>query len=98
MASLLREMAGGLPGLEDQTTPPITKSFPTKASALKWSQRVESDPEKFLTEQLPEAHQLMTLGDLLRKYVREVTPRRRGRDKEKYRLRVLRGPTSQVCH
>ena len=39
--------------------PPITKSFPTKASALKWSQRVRSDPEKFLAEQLPEAHQLM---------------------------------------
>ena len=27
--------------------PPITKSFPTKASALKWTQRVECDPESF---------------------------------------------------
>ena len=28
--------------------PPITKSFPTKALALQWSQRVECEPEKFL--------------------------------------------------
>ena len=63
--------------------PPITKSFPTKASALKWSQRVESDPEKFLTEQLPEAHLLMTMGDLLRKYEKEVTTQKKGRDKER---------------
>ena len=34
--------------------PPITKSFPTKACALKWTQRVESDPESFLTAPLSE--------------------------------------------
>ena len=69
--------------------PPITKSFPTKASALQWSQRVESDPEKFLAEQLPKDHQLMTVGDLVRKYEKEVTPQKKGRDKERYRLRIL---------
>ena len=61
---------------------PITKSFPTKASALQWSQRVEYDPEKFLAEQLPEAHQLRTVGDLGRKYKKEVTPQKKGKDKE----------------
>ena len=69
--------------------PPITKSFPTKASALQWSQRVESDPEKFLAEQLPKDHQLMTVGDLVRKYEKEVTPQKKGRDKETYRHRIL---------
>ena len=62
--------------------PPITKSFPTKASALQWSQRVEYDPEKFLAEQLPEAHQLRTVGNLVRKYEKEVTPQKKGKDKE----------------
>ncbi len=62
--------------------PPITKSFPTKASALQWSQRVEHDPEKFLAEQLPEAHQLRTVGNLVRKYKKEVTPQKKGKDKE----------------
>ena len=69
--------------------PSLTKSFPTKTLALKWSQRVECDPEKFLTEQVSEDHQLVTLGDLLRKYEKEVTPQKKGRDKEKYRLRIL---------
>ena len=68
--------------------PPITKSFPTKASALQWSQRVEYDPEKFLTEQLKENHLLRTVGDLFRKYEKENTPRKTGRDKERCRLRI----------
>ena len=69
--------------------PSLTKSFPTKTLALKWSQRVESDPEKFLTEQVSADHQLVTLGDLVRKYGDEVTSTKKGRDKEKYRLRIL---------
>ena len=31
----------------------------------------------------------MTVGDLLRKYEKEVTPRKKGRDKETYRIRIL---------
>jgi hypothetical protein len=50
---------------------------------LQWSQRVESDLEKFLPEQVSADHQLVTLGDFLRKYGEEVTPRKKGRDKEK---------------
>ena len=69
--------------------PPITKSFPTKAFALKWAQIVESNPEGFVTERHPEDHQLRTMGDLLRKYEKEVTLAKKGRDKEKYRLRIL---------
>ena len=73
--------------------PETTQTFPNKASALKWSQRVEYGPEKFLTEQVSENHQLRTVGDLLRKYEKEVTPQKKGRDKEKYRLRILQRST-----
>ena len=69
--------------------PPITKSFPTKALALQWSQRVEGNPERFLPEQQTEDYQLEVLGDLIRKYGKDITPKKRGRDKEKYRIRVL---------
>ncbi len=69
--------------------PPITKSFPTKASALQWSQRVESDPKRFFTEQHTGDYQLKVLGDLISKYGKDITPKKRGRDKEKYRIRVL---------
>ncbi len=31
----------------------------------------------------------MTVGDLVRKYEKEVTPTKKGRDKERYRLRIL---------
>ena len=50
------------------------KTFANKAGALKWSQRVEYDPEMFFTELLPEDRQLKTVADLLRKYEKEVTP------------------------
>ncbi len=77
--------------------PPNTKSFPTKASALQWTQRVESNPERFLSGQPTEDHQLKTVGDLLRRYGREITPTKKRRDKEKYRLRILqRSPLSGV--
>ena len=69
--------------------PETTQTFANKASALQWSQRVESDPDKFLTEQVSADHQLVTLGDLVRKYGDEVTPTKKGRDKEKYRIRIL---------
>ena len=59
-------------------SPETTQTFPSKASALKWSQRLKSDPAKFLSEQLPEDHQLVTVGNLLRKYSREVTPQKKG--------------------
>ena len=47
--------------------PETAQTFASKASALTWSRRVECDPEKFLTERLPEGPQLRTVGDLLRK-------------------------------
>jgi hypothetical protein len=56
---------------------------------LEWSQSVESDPEKFLTEQVSGDLQLVTLGDLFRKYGEEVTPKKRARNNKVYRLRVL---------
>ena len=83
MASFIKRNGRWTARIRKTGYPETTQTFPNKASALKWSQRVESDPEKFLTEQLPEAHQLMTMGDLLRKYEKEVTLQKKGRDKER---------------
>ena len=82
-------MAGGLPELGRQVTQRQHRHSPNKASALKWSQRVESDPEKFLTEQVSADHQPVTLGDIIRKYGDAVTPTKKGRDKEQCSLRIL---------
>ena len=74
-----------------------TQTFDSKASALKWSQRVESEPERFLSEQLSGDRHLETLGDLIRKYKKEITPQKKGQNPEKYRLRILqRSPLSGV--
>ena len=89
MASFIKRNGRWTARVRKTGYPETTQTFPNKASALKWSQRVESDPEKFLAEQLPEDHQLRTVGDLVRNYGKEVTPQKKGRDKERFRLRVL---------
>ena len=89
MASFIKRNGSWTARVRKTGYPETTHTFPSKASALQWSQRVESDPEKFLAEQLPEDHQLRTVGDLVRKYEKEVTPTKKGRDKERYRLRIL---------
>ena len=97
MASFIKRNGRWTARVRKTGYPETTQTFANKASALKWSQRVESDPDKFLTEQVSEDHQLMTVGDLLRKYEKEVTPQKKGRDKEKYRLSLLeRSPLSEV--
>lgn len=76
--------------------PEKTQTFPNKASARKWCQRVESDPERFLTQHWQDCD-LKTFGDLIRHYGRNVTPTKKGRAKEQYRLRALQKmPLSKV--
>jgi integrase len=89
MASFIKRNGSWTARIRKTGHPETTQTFASKASALEWSQRVESNPEEFLSEQVSADHQLKTLGDLLRRYGAEVTPRKKGRDKEKYRIRVL---------
>ncbi len=81
MASFIKRNGRWTARIRKAGYPETTQTFSSKAFALQWSQRVEYDPEKFLAEQLPEAHQLRTVGDLVRKYEKEVTPQKKGRDK-----------------
>ena len=89
MASFIKRNGRWTARIRKTGYPETTQTFSNKASALQWTQRVESDPERFLAELLSEDYQLRTVGDLLRRYGREFTPRKKGRDKEKYRIRVL---------
>ena len=57
---------------------------------------MESDPERLLTQHW-QGCDLKTLGDLIRQYGRNVTPTKKGRAKEQYRLRALQKmPLSKV--
>ena len=89
MASFIKRKGRWTARVRKTGYPETTQTFPNKASALQWSQRVECEPEKFLTVQVTADHQLVTLGDIIRRYGDEVTPTKKGRGKERYRLRVL---------
>ena len=54
--------------------------FASEASALTCSRGGECDFEKFLNERLPEDPLLRTVGELFRRYGREVTLSKKGRN------------------
>ena len=64
MASFIKRNGSWTARIRKTGYPETTQTFANKASALQWSQRVESDPDKFLTERVTADHQLVTLGDL----------------------------------
>ena len=56
MASFIKRNGSWTARIRKTGFPETTQTFASKASALQWSQRVESDPEKFLTEQVSADH------------------------------------------
>ena len=78
MASFIKRNGRWTARVRKAGYPETTQTFPNKASALQWSQRVECEPEKFLTVQVTADHLLVTLGDIIRRYGDEVTPNEEG--------------------
>ena len=62
-----------------------SKTFPKKFDATLWA----AETERAITLGLPLGDGDATLASILRRYVREVTPLKRGADKELLRLRVI---------
>ena len=98
MASFIKRNGRWTARIRKTGYPETTQTIASKASALKWSQRVERDPEKFLTEQVSADHQLVTLGDIIRKYGDEVTLTKKGREKSSTGSEFFIGPASQGSH
>jgi len=57
--------------------PDETKSFKTRLEAEKWARSVETDMDRGQFASIDEA-QRSTLGDLIKRYLSEVTPQMRG--------------------
>ncbi len=57
--------------------PDQTKTFPTKADAEKWARSIESLIDRGVFASLDEA-QRTTLGDVIQRYMAEVTPSMKG--------------------
>jgi integrase len=77
--------------------PPISKTFAAHADAVAWAR----DKERAIDRaELPPNHRdlkAMTVGTLLNRYEQEVTPKKRGADRERFKLRVIRSyPIAQA--
>lgn len=69
---------------------PRAKSFDSKADAEKWARDLESQVDRFGVAPDTKILETTTLGALLERYQREITPTKRGAVQEGQRIDVLR--------
>lgn len=75
--------------------PDQTKTFETKADAEKWARSVESEIDKGQFVSVNEA-QRTTLGDVIARYLAEVTPTMKGATEDTIRLKaIMRKPIAR---
>lgn len=77
-------------------SPTRTKTFPTKADAEQWASELEAEMRRgtFVDTSSLRA---TTMQDLLARYLRDVTPTKKGREPETYRLKaMMRSPMPSV--
>jgi integrase len=76
--------------------PDQSRSFDTRAEAEMWARAIESEMDRGLYVDRTEAEKNL-LSDLIDRYLREVTPGKRGAGPEESRLRALqRRPIAQI--
>jgi hypothetical protein len=79
-----------------QGWPDITRTFSRAADARAWASVIESEIERGVFIDRTEAEK-NTLGDLLQRYLIEVSSQKKGRDSERYRLVSLqRDPVAKI--
>lgn len=73
-----------------QGFPPLVKTFTSHADATAWARDKERAIDR--AELSPSHRDLkrITIYDLLDRYEKEITPKKRGADRERFKLRVLR--------
>jgi len=72
-----------------KSAPSLYQSFPTKSEAQAWAREAEVSLDKGTLPAKPEALGRITLSDLLRRYLREVVPYKKGHVTESYRINFL---------
>lgn len=95
MASFRQHGNGWQGRIRRRGYPDITKTFETKADAEKWARAIESEIDKGQFINISEA-QRNTLGDLIARYLVEVTPSMKGASEDTIRLKaIMRKPIAQ---
>jgi len=75
--------------------PSLSRSFSSKADARSWATVIESEMERGVFVDRSEAER-NTLGDLLRRYLSDVTPHKKSAAAEEYKiLALLKDPIAQ---
>jgi len=67
--------------------PSITKTFTHISVAKKWASSIEADMERRIHVEVPDQ---TTVGELLKRYQRQISPSHKGQQVEAYRLRTLK--------
>ena len=68
--------------------PNISKVFIEKRTANKWAKQVETEMERGIFEDFTKAHSII-VRDLLVKYQKEITPKKKGYREETHKLNFL---------
>lgn len=95
MASFRQHGNGWQGRIRRRGYPDITKTFETKADAEKWARALESEIDKGEFASVNEA-QRTTLGDVIARYLVEVTPTMKGVTEDTIRLKaIMRKPIAR---
>jgi integrase len=95
MASFRQHGNGWQVRIRRQGYPDQTKSFETKADAEKWARALESEIDKGQFINVSDA-QRTTLGDVIARYLAEVTPSMKGASEDTIRLKaIMRKPIAR---
>lgn len=89
MATIRRRGSSWQVQVRREGSPPVSKSFPTKAEASAWARAVEARIDT--ADLSPSIRDLrsMTVAELLRRYQREITPAKRGALFERSRIKFF---------
>jgi integrase len=88
MASLRQHGKGWQARVRRQGYPDITKSFQSRQDAERWARALESEMDKGQFISIDEA-QRSTLGDLIARYLVEITPTMKGATEDTIRLKAI---------
>jgi integrase len=91
MATIRKRGSSWQAQVRREGSPPVSKSFPTKAAASAWARALEAQIDT--ADLSPSIRDLrtMTVADLLKRYEEEVTPSKRGARYETSRIRFMMG-------
>ena len=73
--------------IRNRRAPTLSKTFTRKADAMKWARDTEILIEQGHFTQTD--NKLITLKDILEKYKKEITSKKRGREQEEYRIKQM---------